>query len=235
MKPVDSYKQYLPQTMNTPTSDTSPYYNELNSVAQHGQNATDIAATRSQNRQNYQQLVQQQKEFQRQRQLAQAQIAAARDRKRAVVRANNRPVNVNFSGGGTVNVGGKVKPGHLNLSAPMKTYHWHQFALTLNSSVANRFIGFLNALSAKGYHPKTIGSYANRNIAGTNTRSLHSYGLAIDIDPSRNPVTWNGHNITALPPGVGSLAARYGLKWGGSWIHSKRDTMHFSVPAYGLE
>jgi hypothetical protein len=81
-----------------------------------------------------------------------------------------------------------------------------------------------------GYKPTSIGGYSNRNIAGTNKKSLHSYGFAIDIDPGRNPVTWNGQNITALPKGVGAMAARYGLMWGGSWKGSKRDTMHFSVP-----
>lgn len=120
----------------------------------------------------------------------------------------------------------------VGVGANLGNYKWRGFNLTLNRSAAPRFLGFLSALYARGYRPASIGSYANRNIAGTNTKSLHAYGLAIDIDPRRNPVTWNGQNITALPPRVGALAAKYGLLWGGSWKGSKRDTMHFSVP-YG--
>lgn len=228
MKPTDNYRTFLPQTLGYTPPDETPYYHMLNTISEHGQNATDIAATRSQNRADFQQLQQAKKEErQTQRQLNHARRSVA----------NRQPIVI--GGNGKNNVG-SFSPGRsggvsLNPNAPIRTYNWRGHTLRLNSSVASHFIGFLNALYARGYRPKVIGSYANRNIAGTNVKSLHSLGDAIDIDPSRNPVTWNGHNITALPPGVGSLAARYGLKWGGSWIHNKRDTMHFSVPYGGRE
>lgn len=232
-KPVDTYKDYLPKTLNTKPQDTSSYYHMLNTIDQHGINQTAITATEVQNTQAYRQMLRAKREAHR------AQMAAQRA-KRIAANRRIRATTYNSSGGGTGTSNSSYTPGHggrvsLNPNAPLKSYQWHQFHLTLNSSVAPHFIGFLNALYKKGYRPKVIGSYANRSIAGTSTRSLHSYGDAIDIDPSRNPVTWNGQNITALPPGVGSLAARYGLKWGGSWIHNKRDTMHFSVPYGGVE
>lgn len=112
---------------------------------------------------------------------------------------------------------------------------WRGHTLNLNPSAVNNFVGFLNELAATGYNIQTIGSHAVRNIAGTNTPSLHSYGLAIDINPTQNPVTWNGIPKTNLPKGVGRLAAKYGLVWGGNWNGSKTDAMHFSIPYAGTK
>lgn len=114
------------------------------------------------------------------------------------------------------------------------TVNWRGHTLQLNPSAVDNFIGFLNALAATGYNIQTIGSHAVRNIAGTNTPSLHSYGIAIDINPSQNPVTY-GAPVTNLPKGVGRLAAKYGLAWGGTWNGSKKDTMHFSIPYGGTK
>jgi hypothetical protein len=126
------------------------------------------------------------------------------------------------------------KNGRINLGAGLSTVGTPYGRITVNSSAADNFVGFLRALNRTGYKVTSLGSYANRNIAGTNTRSLHSYGLAIDVNPSQNPVTY-GKIITNLPKGVGRLAAKYGLAWGGNWNGSKKDTMHFSVPAYGTK
>lgn len=125
-------------------------------------------------------------------------------------------------------------PTPINLGAGLSTVGTPYGRITVNSTAADNFIGFLRALSKTGYKVTSIGSYANRNIAGTNTPSLHSYGLAVDINPTQNPVAY-GKVITNLPKGVGRLAARYGLAWGGQWNGSKKDPMHFSVPAYGTK
>lgn len=107
-------------------------------------------------------------------------------------------------------------------------------SVQVNASVADEFKSFLRALKKTGYDINSIGGYANRNIAGTSTKSLHSYGLAIDINPSDNPVTY-GRRQTDLPRGIGRLAKKYGIAWGGNWRGSKKDTMHFSFPFFGTK
>lgn len=125
--------------------------------------------------------------------------------------------------------------GRLRPNAPITTVNWRGHEFQVNRQVAPIFTAFLEELYGKGYRPTSIGGYSNRNIAGTNTRSLHSYGFAIDIDPTRNPVQdADGHMQTDLPPGIKSLANKYGLAWGGSW-NSYKDPMHFSVPWGGRE
>lgn len=135
-------------------------------------------------------------------------------------------------------LGGKKAPGafkgfgkDFNPNA-LTTIDWRGHKLTVNPVAAPAFTGFLNDLWKMGYRPKVIGSYANRNIAGTNVKSLHSHGLAIDIDPAQNPVTWDGKVKTILPKGIGKIARKWGLEWGGNWRGNKTDSMHFSIP-YG--
>ncbi|MFT7598701.1 MAG: hypothetical protein ACI8TP_001625 [Acidimicrobiales bacterium] len=43
------------------------------------------------------------------------------------------------------------------------------------------------ALTATGYRPNSAWAFNCRKIAGTNSPSLHSYGIAIDLDPAVNP------------------------------------------------
>lgn len=206
------FRQFAPQELKTDWKPQPFYEEQQNAVLARSRAATEIALEKARNKAAYR-----------------AMIAA----RKAARRARNNAVAYQQQNFNTFPVGGGGNYGPLKgvgVGANLATVNWRGHSLTLNRSVIGRFTGFLNALYKTGYRPASIGSYSNRNIAGTSMKSLHAYGLAIDIDPGRNPVTWNGQNITALPPGVGALAARYGLKWGGSWQGSKRDTMHFSVP-----
>ena len=128
-------------------------------------------------------------------------------------------------------------PGFLDPSAGLTTFNAGGHSWTLNASVAERFKNFINALTATGYKIHTAGSYANRNQAnGSGNKSLHAYGLAIDINAfthnSYNPGNAGVHKEN-LPKGISALAAKYGLVWGGDWKNSK-DYMHFSIPYKGL-
>lgn len=98
---------------------------------------------------------------------------------------------------------------------------------------AEKFQGFINDLEATGYKINSLGGYANRNVAGTNKKSYHAQGMAIDINPQQNPHTFPGdpnYGQTNMPANVGALAKKHGLGWGGNWRSSK-DTMHFSAAA----
>jgi len=82
--------------------------------------------------------------------------------------------------------------------------------------------------------PPTFG-WNWRNIAGTNRRSLHSYGIAIDLLPrdlrgrhtywqwSINAIDFD--NLYAPPQTVIEAFRAYGFLWGGNW--NLIDTMHF--------
>lgn len=226
---VRPWTDFQPQTLSWQKPNDMNMYQQLqDAVTATDEQASALASVKAQNQYNYNQMLQQLK----QNQLAKNNYVAPGGfpGSNSTNNAGGAPHTVvQTASGGTLSTPG------LNVNAPMRTYSFHGINYTVNSSVANRFKGFLNALWARGYHPKSIGGYANRNIAGTNTKSLHSLGLAIDIDPGRNPVFYNGvGGAYALPPSVGALAAKYGLSWGGNWKH-KKDYMHFSVPYGGRQ
>lgn len=214
---ASDYRQFVPQELDTSYIKPESFYQQQqDAILATSRAATALAMQKAQNLAAYR-----------------AMLAARRRRRNAAAAASNYGSS-GQSYGSTYGLGKGWKDtsplSGVGVGANLTTVNWRGHSLTLNKSAVNNFVGFLNALWKTGYRPSVIGSYANRNIAGTNRKSLHAYGLAIDIDPSKNPVTWNGVPVTALPPGVGALAARYGLKWGGAWSGSKRDTMHFSIP-----
>jgi hypothetical protein len=98
---------------------------------------------------------------------------------------------------------------------------------TVAREAAPRFQGLLDDLEKNGYPLKAgeSGGYANRNIAGTNTKSQHAFGNAVDVNWNDNP---RGGAQPSMPPFLAdSLARKHGVEWGGLWNNA--DPMHFEV------
>lgn len=72
--------------------------------------------------------------------------------------------------------------------------------------------------------------YCHRYMRGSSSKlSNHSWGLAIDINATKNPMQTrkaNGSLVTDIPAWVVSAAAFYGFSWGGNYMH-RPDPMHF--------
>jgi len=110
--------------------------------------------------------------------------------------------------------------------------------------------------STYGPHPDQSGdvtaSFECRNAAaspcsGSSTThhwSMHAYGEAVDLDPRENPYVGCGmtrdktalaylnrsrHRPGMVTPAVRRAFASIGWGWGGSWIGSTKDYMHFSI------
>lgn len=218
---VPLYSSVAPKELSFDAQDIDTFYNNLQT--------STVNTYRSQNaiKDQMQQNLEQQKRLEAEKR------AYEQARRNYVQRGKQKQVrlggSVDYSPGSFSKNGGATGVG---VGRNLRTMSFHGIRYTVNASVAGRFQGFLKALYAKGYRPRSIGGYNNRNIAGTGTKSLHAYGLAIDIDPSRNPIYYNGRGGRhGLPSNVGALAAKYGLTWGGNWKNTK-DYMHFSVP-YG--
>jgi hypothetical protein len=76
----------------------------------------------------------------------------------------------------------------------------------------------------------SAGTYACRVIAGTQDRSMHAYGVAIDIATARSDYwRWAGGEgarwRNRIDPRIVAMFERHGFIWGGRWSHF--DTMHF--------
>jgi hypothetical protein len=99
------------------------------------------------------------------------------------------------------------------------------------TAYAKNFQGLVDWFDSQGYVIKSMGGYADRNIAGTNTPSYHSRGAAIDINPAENP--YGRARITDMPDGTREAARAMGLGWGLDWP-SISDAMHFSAGRFEL-
>lgn len=99
--------------------------------------------------------------------------------------------------------------------------------LSVNQKVASQFQGFINELESMGYKidPKTSGGFDFRKIAGSSSYSQHAYGNAIDINSVDNGL---GKGKGTLPANISSIAAKYGLSWGGDF-KTNNDPMHFEA------
>lgn len=125
--------------------------------------------------------------------------------------------------------------------------------VTVDSAAAPQFAGLFRDLQQSGVaiDPAQTGGYNPRNIAGTNTPSMHASGRAVDVNWRDNPEgslpllprgnePFNPNNLvdaagdrpgqTEIPSEVArALARKNGLRWGGDFRGRSPDPMHFEV------
>jgi len=85
-----------------------------------------------------------------------------------------------------------------------------------------------------GYSFDRIDGYNYRWKSAGGGWSLHSWGIAVDINPDRNPYqpgNWDEPQKD-IPDGIINVFKKYGFAWGGDWA-GQRDSMHFEW--YGAE
>lgn len=114
-------------------------------------------------------------------------------------------------------------------------------SLTVNRAIADETLAIFTEIynGSEKFPIKSAGCYNWRNTA-TGGKSHHSYGTAIDINPTENYCIYNtGKRIGSywkpyddpysLPPDgdVVRTFKKYGWTWGGEW-NSLKDYMHFS-------
>ncbi len=66
-------------------------------------------------------------------------------------------------------------------------------------------------------------------IPGSKTLSNHASGTAMDINATLHPWKKKGTFDNAKVPMIRALAKKYGLRWGGDYLHGFTDEMHFEV------
>ena len=257
MKGPRDYEAFMPAALSYQPRDIDQFFGAMDSVGIMGQNETNITRVKEQNLRDFLAMKNAKEELARAREHAKAtdkqykidqktrpEITVVRGGVRDVGRPNipgrpNRPNNTPVARGRRGDTPSVSDIKNLNPWAgprgKLVSMNFHGINYVVNQKAAPIFQALLSDLWRLGYRPKVIGGYNDRNIAGTNTKSLHSYGYAIDIDPVQNPVQGNDGSMQyTLPPKVRALARKYGLSWGGNW-DSYKDPMHFSVPYGGRE
>lgn len=104
---------------------------------------------------------------------------------------------------------------------------------TTTNDVDKRLAAVARDLSASPallrYLTKPGGGYNWRKIAGENVLSMHSFGIAVDINVRFSDYwRWSGgvkEYRNRIPCEIGEVFERHGFIWGAKWFHF--DTMHF--------
>jgi len=103
--------------------------------------------------------------------------------------------------------------------------------VTCHRLMFHQLHGALQEIVARGLASKIHsydGCYVPRFIERnpTNSISLHTWGIAIDINAAENPLNGASHQ----DPQVVAIFKKWGFVWGGDWS-SPRDPMHFQLGA----
>ncbi len=118
----------------------------------------------------------------------------------------------------------------------------HQFTYEALKQIEKEIYQISNQKDVQQYLKEgdTVYSFFWRNVAGTKSRSLHSYGMAIDVTMHKTKkaiywlwrqnlkIDWVKEPLSVRwgpPKSVVDIFEKYGFVWGGKWIFY--DTMHF--------
>lgn len=132
-------------------------------------------------------------------------------------------------------------------------YKWTGMRTNPTSWVHPKIVPALEMLNAvfvaHGYDVNSAGAYNLRRITNGTVWSPHAWGIAVDVNPSKNPYTTKGL-ITDIPLSLIEDVYRIRTaktnqriwKWGGDWDgdwnfdnHTVWDAMHFEVIATPAE
>lgn len=119
----------------------------------------------------------------------------------------------------------------------MPSYHGGIIMVTTVNGVADKLEAVVRDLeklpsTLMKYLVPSAGTYSCRGIAGTQRRSMHAYGAAVDINTKYSDYwRWPAarHDMiqyrNKIPFEIVDVFERHGFIWGGKWYHF--DTMHF--------
>ena len=124
-------------------------------------------------------------------------------------------------------IGDWEKKNIVELQLPIKNRHGKKWVVRCNKRikylVSLLFYEYNNLGYEKEYPITQLGCFVPRHKMSNKKRglSIHSYGLAIDINWKTNGFGKNGD----IPIYVVMLFEQYGFSWGGNW--KNKDPMHF--------
>lgn len=133
----------------------------------------------------------------------------------------------------------EASKGYINISKSWKDAHLTKVVLEdgdiivdINKVIANEFLVLWEAAksAAGGWAPSKVMTEQPRHILNDPARrlSLHSYGIAFDVDPSDNPRLGKHGTIDQHQAWIDTWV-NAGWSWGGNWKDADRDEMHFQA------
>jgi hypothetical protein len=140
--------------------------------------------------------------------------------------ANGESITLSIAGGGTISLNACDNSRMEQVTAFGKTFKIYEGLVSSIEAVNQQWLA---AGGNNFYEVKSIGGYNCRKVKGTSTWSAHAFGVAVDINPTKNPFSPPSQNqlTTDMPPEFVQMWTSQGWGWGGAWTTLK-DAMHFS-------
>ena len=137
-------------------------------------------------------------------------------------------LNVRKIGGRTIEQRPATTPTDEILVAIRRQPGWHQSALGCDRDILCPFlhVGIRQEIERSGLRGeiRTFGGCFNfRSKRGNNKLSVHSWAVAIDLNPETNGMGTRGN----MSPEIVDIFKRFGFSWGGDWSGNSKDPMHF--------
>lgn len=98
--------------------------------------------------------------------------------------------------------------------------------LPVHKEIAELIARLCDETETRGYdlRPGWCWGFACRSIRGSSSPSNHSWGLAVDLNAPKNPMS--SRLITDMPSWMPKLWESYGFRWGGRY-RGRKDAMHY--------
>lgn len=132
---------------------------------------------------------------------------------------------------------GKYDPSAFGWSIPKEYTPFTYKGVNFPQGVASAAVGKLFTMALDALVPRIPGGLVygwcwgaeNRNVAGSDNKSFHAYGLALDLNAPANPHgTAYSEGIHVVPANAGTILRPFGMEWGGNWP-SNPDRMHIEI------
>lgn len=129
--------------------------------------------------------------------------------------------------------GGRVAPDPRWVAQNITTVQLHNGkSVQFHKDVAANFRQTFEAASkASGWTPAHVQTYVPRHVNWDKSHplSMHSWGIAVDFDPTDNPRTHTHDGSVAIHPAFVQTFKNAGWTWGGDWKGASFDPMHFQA------
>jgi hypothetical protein len=149
---------------------------------------------------------------------------------RPVEEENDDPGRVRVEAIFAATYGPKPEAAQVRVSFLGMTVRVHEKIAPALARVATRLKDARSNPSLAPFLRRLSGGFAARKIAGTDRKSAHAFGIAVDLDKSMSDY-WRWQKATPLrwrnriPQAIVDAFEAEGFIWGGRWWHY--DTMHF--------
>lgn len=118
-----------------------------------------------------------------------------------------------------------------NAAAPLLSDEQEAFIVNLNPSAQDKFRALIAAIEATGWDVIITSGFRTLNLMGYANGDYHNFGLALDVNlvKGTNWLRSTSSKADWEASGAPALAKSLGFRWGGDFVSTGFDPVHFDL------